>query len=213
MRVDRQGWDERYSAREQTFVRDPNRLVVAEVDGLPPGRALDLATGEGRHAVWLASQGWKVAAVDFSVVGVARAAARAREEGWEVAFAAADVYTLRLPPASFELVLCSFFHPPPDKRRFLYPAVASALAPGGSLVQVSYDVRNATEGTGGPRDPSMLVDPPVVRAELEALGLRVTRADTVRLRTPTLDGEEVDVVDAILHAVKPGSPIRGRLSG
>ncbi|MFP5319607.1 MAG: class I SAM-dependent methyltransferase [Acidimicrobiia bacterium] len=211
--MDRQGWDERYWAREHTFVRDPNRLVVAEVEGLRPGRALDLATGEGRHAVWLASAGWKVAAVDFSVVGVTRAAARAREEGWAVAFAVADVYALRLPPARFDLVLCSFFHPPPDQRRFLYPAVASALAPGGSLVQVSYDVRNATEGTGGPRDPSMLVDPPVVRSELEALALRVARADTVRLRTPTSEGQEVDVVDAIIHAVKPGSPTLGRRSG
>jgi SAM-dependent methyltransferase len=201
--MDRQGWDERYSAREQTFVRDPNRLVVAEIDGLAPGRALVVATGEGRHAVWLASLGWQVVAVDFSVVGITRAAARARQEGCDVAFAAADVYALRLPPASLDLVLCSFFHPPPDQRRRLYPAVAAALAPGGSLVQVSYDVRNATEGTGGPKDPAMLIDPPVVAAELEALGMKVTRADTVRLRTPTMDGEEVDVVDAIIHAVKP----------
>ncbi|HVL28146.1 MAG TPA: class I SAM-dependent methyltransferase [Acidimicrobiales bacterium] len=201
--MDRQGWEERYSAREQMFVRDPNRLVVAEVEGLAPGRALDVATGEGRHAVWLASRGWTVAAVDFSVVGVTRAAARARAEGRSVAFAAADVYTLRLPPGSFDLVLCSFFHPPPDQRRQLYPAVATGLAPGGSLVQVSYDVRNATEGTGGPKDPAMLIDPPVVAAELAALGLTVTRADTVRLRTPTPDGEEVEVVDAIIHAVKP----------
>ena len=209
MLVDRHGWDERYGAREQTFVRDPNRLVAAEVEPLAPGRAIDLATGEGRHAVWLASRGWKVLAVDFSTVGITRAAARAREEGRDVAFAAADVYALRLPRASFELVLCSFFHPPPEQRRHLYPAVAEALAPGGSLVQVSYDVRNATEGTGGPKDPSMLVDPPVVAAELASLGLTVTRADTVKLRTPTLDGEEVDVVDAIVHAVKPGRSTNG----
>ena len=215
--MDRHGWDERYGAREQTFVRDPNRLVAAEVEGLRPGRALDLATGEGRHAVWLASLGWRVVAVDFSTVGVTRAAARARHEGRHVAFAAADVYALRLPPATFELVLCSFFHPPPEQRRHLYPALAAALAPGGSLVQVSYDVRNATEGTGGPKDLPMLVDPPVVAAELEAAGLAVTRADSIRLRTPTLDGEEVDVVDAIVHAVKPlsrrGSPNRVPHSG
>lgn len=201
--MDRQGWEERYSASEQTFVRDPNRLVVAEVDGLAPGRALDVATGEGRHAVWLASRGWRVVAIDFSVVGVSRAAARARREGRDIGFAVADVYALRLPPQSLDLVLCSFFHPPPAERSRLYPAVAAALAPGGSLVQVSYDVLNATEGTGGPKDPAMLIDPPVVAGELAALGLNVTRADTVRLRTPTMDGEEVDVVDAVIHAVKP----------
>ena len=203
--MDRHAWDERYAAAEQTFVRDPNRLVVQEVEGCAPGVALDLATGEGRHAVWLASLGWRVVAVDFAEVGLRRADQRARDEGLAgaIAFALADVYTLRLPPARFDLVLGAFFHPRPPQRAALYSSIAAALAPGGSAVFVSYDIANLTEGTGGPKDPEILLRPAEIRADLEALGLTVTRADTVRLRTPTSDGQEVDVVDAVIRAVRP----------
>ncbi|MGI8809336.1 MAG: class I SAM-dependent methyltransferase [Acidimicrobiales bacterium] len=201
--MDRQGWDERYAASDQTFLRDPNRQVVEEIGSLPPGRALDLATGEGRHAVWLAALGWHVVAVDFSEVGLRRGQARAREEGHPVHFVQADVHTLRLPAGRFDLVLAAFFHPRPTERTALYPSMAQALAPGGSLLQVSYDRANLDEGTGGPKDPDFLLDPPVLAAELEALGLEVTRAESVRLRAPKADGTEVDVVNAVIRAVRP----------
>ena len=201
--MDRNGWEERYAASEQTFVRGPNRLVVAEVGPRAPGVALDLATGEGRHAAWLASEGWQVVAVDFAATGLARAQARAREEGHRIAFVQADVHALRLPAGRFDLVLAAFFHPRPPERAALYRSVAAALAPGGRLVLVTYDLANLTEGTGGPQDPEILLQPALARAELEALGLTVTRADTVKLRSPMADGTEVDVVDAVVTAVRP----------
>jgi ubiquinone/menaquinone biosynthesis C-methylase UbiE len=201
--MDRQGWDERYAARDQTFVRGPNPFVEAELSAVPPGRALELAAGEGRHAVWLASAGWKVAAVDFSEVGLRRAQARARSEGHAVDFVLADVHTLRLPPRRFDLILATFFHPRPAERVSLYPAMARALAPGGSLLLVSYDMANLTMGTGGPKDPDLLLNPPVLAAELDALGLTVVRAESVPLRTTDAEGQEVDVVDSVIRAVRP----------
>jgi len=201
--MDRQGWDDRYTAGDQTFVRGPNPFVEAELSAVPPGRALELATGEGRHAVWLASAGWKVVAIDFSEVGLRRAQKRARAEGHAVDFILADVHTLRLPPAKFDLVLATFFHPRPAERVSLYPAMAQALAPGGSLLLVSYDLANLSVGTCGPQDPEFLLNPPVLSAELEALGLTVVRAESVPLRTTDAEGREVDVVDAVIRAVRP----------
>lgn len=201
--MDRQSWDERYAAKEQTFLRGPNRLIVEEIGSLPPGRAIDLATGEGRHAVWLASRGWDVVAVDFSEVGLRRARARAEAEGHTIHVVLADVHTLRLPPAHFDLVLAAFFHPTPAERTSLYPAMAQALASSGSLVLVSYDLANLTRGTGGPRNADYLLDPPVLAGELRALGLDVSRAESVPARATTSDGEEVDVVNAVIRAVRP----------
>lgn len=207
--MDRKSWDERYAAKEQTFLREPNRLIVEEIGDARPGRALDLASGEGRHAVWLASLGWDVVAVDFAEVGVRRARARADAEGHTIHVVLADVHTLRLPPAHFDLVLAAFFHPTPAERTTLYPAMAQTLAPGGSLLLVSYDIANLTQGTGGPQNADWLLDPPVLAGELGALGLDVTRAETVPQRATTSDGEEVDVVNAVIRAVKPaGSPSR-----
>jgi SAM-dependent methyltransferase len=201
--VDRHGWDERYAAREQAFPLAPNRLVAEEVAALTPGRALDLAAGEGRHSVWLAARGWRVVAVDHSVVGLGKARARARAESVEVAFAAADVHLLRFPPRCFDLILAAFFHPRPPDRAALYRAAAGALAPGGTLLLVSYDTANLTEGSGGPRDPDLLIQPARFAAELADLGLVVGRADTVRVRVPGPDGREVDVVDALIRATAP----------
>src|SRR4029077_6361608 len=69
-RVDRQQWDDRYSGAEFEWSMHPNQFVAEQLGGLPPGRALDLAAGEGRNSVWLAERGWSVTAVDFSRVGL-----------------------------------------------------------------------------------------------------------------------------------------------
>lgn len=200
--MDRHSWDERYAASDRTFTSEPNRLVREEVEPLAPGLALDVATGEGRHARWLAGLGWRVIAVDFSLVGMGKArAVSAASAGRQVAWLVADVHDMRLPRATFDLVLMSFFHPRPAERAVLHGRVARTLVPGGHLVQVSYDRANLTEGTSGPQDPEVLIDVPDIAASLVGFGFTVHRADTVRLRTPTANGEVdvVDVVDAIIH--------------
>lgn len=202
--MDRHGWDERYSIDGQTFTPQPNRLVVAEVAGLTPGTALDLAAGEGRHARWLASLGWRVVAVDFSAAGAAKARVADTAAGADVAWVVADVHRLLLPQGRFDLVLAAFFHPSPDEREALYRQVARALVAGGTFVQVSYDITNLTQGTGGPQDPDILIRTGEVAWLLERLGFSVTRAETVPLKVPTSDGGEVDVVNAVVVASAEG---------
>jgi SAM-dependent methyltransferase len=192
--MERQAWDERYSAPDRKPLGEPNALVVEELAEARPGRALELATGEGRHALWLASRGWQVIAVDFSEVGLHRAKHQADEASVHVSFVAADVHTFPLPGARFDLVLATFFHPRPSERPALYPRLAEALAPGGTLLLVSYDKANLAEGNKGPQDPDFLMDPPVLAAELRELGLHVARAEAVRVP---------EAVNAVIRAVKP----------
>ena len=192
--MERHAWDERYAAPDRKPLGEPNALVVEEIAEAQPGRALELAAGEGRHALWLASRGWQVIAVDFSEVALRAAQARARTNGHHLHLVAADVHTFPLPRARFDLVLATFFHPRPSERPALYTRLAEALAPGGTLLLVSYDKANLAEGNKGPQDPDFLMDPPVLAAELKALGLHVTRAEAVRVP---------EAVNAVIRAVKP----------
>ena len=69
--MSREDWNNRYEGSELVWTIRPNRFLVAEVEGMRPGRALDLACGEGRHAIWLAGLFWRVRAVVFSAVAIA----------------------------------------------------------------------------------------------------------------------------------------------
>lgn len=73
--MDGQSWDRRYADCELVWSADPNQFFAAELADLPAGRALELGTGEGRNAMWLANQGWEVTAVDFSAVAIDKARA------------------------------------------------------------------------------------------------------------------------------------------
>ena len=87
----RDDWNARYAQKELLWTAAPNRRFAEEVAGLAPGRALDLACGEGRNAVWLAERGWEVIGVDFSDVALAKATELAANRGVEVDWVVADV--------------------------------------------------------------------------------------------------------------------------
>ena len=80
-----ESWDERYRSRSALWSRNPNPYLVAEAGDLTPGTALDVGAGEGADAIWLASRGWRVTAVDLSAVALERASAHASELGPDIA--------------------------------------------------------------------------------------------------------------------------------
>jgi SAM-dependent methyltransferase len=191
--MERRRWDERYATADRA-ASEPNALVVEELTALPAGRALELAAGEGRHARWLAARGWEVVGVDFSEVALRRAKELAGAAGVRAHFVVADVHALPLPPGRYDLVLATFFHGRPHERPALYPRMARALAPGGTMLLVTYDQAHLAEGCGGARNPDFLMDVPAMAATLGALGLEVTRAETVRVP---------DAVHAVVRATRP----------
>ena len=102
--MDSDAWNERYAGDDLLWSAEPNRFLVAEVEALPTGRALDLACGEGRNAVWLAERGWDVTALDVSGVALDRAAGHARDAGVTVAWTHASLAEAAVSPGSFDLV-------------------------------------------------------------------------------------------------------------
>ena len=173
--MDAAGWDARYAEVDQVWSSGPNQFVESELKDLPPGRALDLACGEGRNAIWLAEQGWQVTAIDFSSVGVDRGRSRAR--GLPISWVVGDVLTVDLPQA--DLALLAYLQLPAEQRRSVVRRAFAALAPGGTLFVVAHDTSNLTEGTGGPQDPSVLYTAADLRADLADDAFDVVHAERV----------------------------------
>ena len=115
--MDAGDWDRRYEEKPWLWRTEPNVFLVSEVGDMIPGRALDVACGEGRNAVWLAERGWRVDAVDFSSVAIERARALAAERGVEVNFEVADVTSWEPSPLTYDLVIVLYLHLPPEQRR------------------------------------------------------------------------------------------------
>ncbi len=196
----REDWNARYAGTELLWTAEPNRLFATEVEGLPPGRALDLACGEGRNAVWLAERGWRVTAIDFSDVALAKAAELAASRGVEVEWVVADLLAFEPDPRSFDLVALLYLQLPHEELERAVAAAAEAVAPCGTLLVLGHDTRNLTEGHGGPKDASVLYTPAdVVRWVGD---LVVERADTVHRSVPLEDGEAV-ALDAFVRARRP----------
>ena len=198
--VNREEWDERYGTEELIWKADPNRFLVEEVAALAPGRALDVACGEGRNAVWLATKGWRVTGADFSGVGLAKAQRLADDREVEVTWVEANVVEWQPPAASFDLVVVMYLHLRAEQRRQALARAAAALAPGGVLLVVGHDTSNLLKGTGGPQDPAILFEPEDIVEELT--GLRIERAERVT-RTVITDAGEATAIDALVRAVRP----------
>jgi SAM-dependent methyltransferase len=173
--MDREAWNRKHAAGEHHFGGRPNRFLVAEVESLPAGRALDVACGAGRNAVWLAEQGWRVTGVDFSDVALASAHALAEERAAEVEWLEADVLAHVPEPQSFDLVSVLYLQLPAEERRLVLGRAADAVAPGGTLIVIGHDLDNLEHGHGGPQDPRVLFTPDEIAADLR--GLEIEKAE------------------------------------
>lgn len=186
-------WDERYAAGERVWSEGPNREVEAIVGPWPPGSALDLGAGEGRHALWLADAGWRVTAVDFSSVGIGRGQEEAGHRGLDVEWVVDDATVWEPPEGTrYDLVLVAYLHLPED----VLTRAARWLSPGGALVVVGHSLRNLSEGVGGPQDPAILNT--VEQLLACAQGLEIERCEEVTRRT-----DAGDAIDVVLVAKRP----------
>jgi len=196
--VQREDWDRRYTEAELLWSSKPNRFLVAEVIGLAPGQALDLACGEGQNSRWLAERGWTVTGVDFSEVAIAKARQRAAEQALDVEFLCADLLEFEPEVTTFDLVLVFYLQIPASERRRVLERAASAVRSGGTLLLVGHDSTNIADGVGGPRDPDLLYTPDEIAAELP--GLQIEKAERVFRDVTDADRP---AIDALVRARRP----------
>lgn len=197
--MDAAGWNERYDGAELVWSAEPNRFVVDEVGELEPGRALDLAAGEGRNAIWLAKLGWDVVAVDFASVGIDTGRRLAAHHDVEVEWVVDDVLSYR-PDGRFDLVLVVYLHLDPGDLDAVLRVARDVLTPGGRVVVIGHHVDNIEHGYGGPQMPAILHDHEKIAATLRDIeGIDVERAEQVTREVDTADGPRV-ALDSLVRA-------------
>ena len=189
-------WNEMWAThRDEPWSPDPDPLLVAEVEGLLPGRSLDIGCGEGQNAIWLAEHGWRASGIDFAAAAVERAASHASQRGADATFEVGDATTYE-PGAQFDLVTFFYVHPPT-------PAVlghgSSLLVPGGVLLFVGHD-RSDPGMHGQHLAASELTTPAEVAAMLR--DLEIERAEVVRHEI-ALHDEVVPAVSTLVRARRP----------
>ncbi|MET8852862.1 class I SAM-dependent methyltransferase [Amycolatopsis sp. NPDC004625] len=141
-------WEAMYQRDEhRIWSGNVNANLRTEVEGLKPGHALDLGSGEGGDAIWLAKQGWTVDGVDISTTALARAAEAGAEAGVTVNWLHRNILEWR-PEAQYDLVSAQYMHLPPDLRREVFTAAAAAIRPGGSLLVVGHSPKAMREFDG-----------------------------------------------------------------
>ena len=184
--MDANAWDERYAASELVWSSTPNQFVEAEVGPLPPGRALDLAAGEGRNAIWLAGRDWDVTAVDFSRAGLDKGRVLADRAGVTVQWVHGDALAYSPGPV-FDLVVVAYLQLPATERQVAMRQAFAALKVGGTLLVVAHDSTNLAEGTGGPQEPAVLYTAEEVLSDLDGERFEVGRAERVSRVVPPDD--------------------------
>ena len=147
-------------------------------------------------ALWLASLGWKVTALDFSAVGLQRGRQRAQERGLEVEWQVADATEVDLPERAYDLVLVLYLHLPRQVMPDVLARCASAVAPCGLLFVLGHDRDNLERGVGGPPDPDVLYDVELLCPA--SAGLEVQRAEQVERQVGARTA-----VDTLLVARRP----------
>lgn len=194
-------WDERYAATDRIWSGRVNPVLATEAASLTPGRALDVGSGEGGDAIWLATQGWEVVGLEFSRVARERALRHATDAGVadRTSWRDADVRTWEPGAERWDLVTSHFFHQPDQRLPDVVRRLAGAVAPGGTLLVVGH--HPADLGTGARHgDPTWLF---TAEELVPALDPDAFELEAVEARTRTgahPDGGTADFTDAVLRA-------------
>ena len=197
-------WEERYQASPAVWSGRPNPQLVAEAAGLAPGRALDVGSGEGADAVWLAGRGWRVTAADISATALERAAAHAAAAGPEIAgrieWTHADLRDQAPAEGAYDLVSSQFMHLPGEARRELFARLAAAVAPGGTLLIVGHHPSDLRTTAARMHFPDMMYTAEEVASSLDPTAWEVLAAEARPRATVDPDGHDITIHDAVLVA-------------
>jgi tellurite methyltransferase len=154
LKTDRKRWEERFKTKGFALGKRANPFLRKHIGLLPKGRALDIAAGEGRNAIFLAEHGFDVDGVDLSETGLRKARKLAKETGVKIHTVVADLDTYSIEKERYDLIANFYF-----LRRNLIPKIKKGVKKGGRVIFETYTLGQRSLGMRGPKNPKYLLKP------------------------------------------------------
>jgi tellurite methyltransferase len=154
MKADQTRWNKRYRGKEFALGKEPNPFLKKYLSLLPKGKALDIAAGEGRNAVFLAAHGFEVDAVDISEKGLRKTLRLAKEGGVRVHTILSDLDAYPIEENKYDLIVNLYF-----LRRSLLPRIKKGLKKGGKVIFETYTLEHRKLGVQGPKHANYFLKP------------------------------------------------------
>lgn len=173
---------------------EPNDWFVEKLKIIKPGKLLLPAEGEGRNAVWAASQGWEVTAIDQSPMGKEKAMRLAVTKNVKIDYLVKDIRTYRGKENAFDVVGLIYLHMPPEYRLKVHTELINSLKPGGCVILEAFSKAQLPNASGGPKNVELLYDPDVLKSDFESLKILEFYNVKVNLHEGTLHRGIADVI-------------------
>ncbi len=174
-------WDSRYNTEQFIYGKAPNMFFSSELNKLSPGNLLLPGEGEGRNAVYAATQGWVVDAFDQSNVGSEKAKKFAGELGVKINYQVCGAEEFQPEEAHYDVVALTFFHADTITRKMVHAKVIRALKTGGLLILEAFHTDQLGMKTGGPQSEELLFNAGKLRDDFSPLELLHLEELTVEL--------------------------------
>lgn len=155
-KIGHQSWDQRYDIEDYIYGTDPNKFLKNQLEKLTPGNILFLGEGEGRNAVFAASLGWKVDAVDFSINAKNKALNLAEKHGVSINYKIQNLSEFVPISNHYDVISTIYLHLDPDLSEKIYSKIYDALKIKGKLILEVFAKEQLGQNSGGPKNIEML---------------------------------------------------------
>jgi SAM-dependent methyltransferase len=180
-KFDGEFWDDKYSSCDCVYGLEPNKFFKNELEKLKPGRILLTGEGEGRNAVFAASLGWQVDAVDFSKTAKQKALEFAKKNSVVINYEVADLSTYNLKTDYYDAVALIFNHLKPDIRKKIHSSVFNSLKPNGKIILEAFEKEQLGKNSGGPQNIDMLYSVHELAQDFEKLTVIILEKKIIAL--------------------------------
>jgi len=174
-------WDERFASKAHFYGTEPNAFYAEQLATLPVGKALFVAEGQGRNALYAASKGWQVTATDLSSVAAEQTLEQAKALGLSIEYQVVNSAELNFPDATFDLIVFVFAHLPPALRRIVHQNAAQWLKPSGHIILEAFRPEQLAYTSGGPKEEDWLLTLDIIRQDFPTLTVQLLEAQNTFL--------------------------------